>query len=426
MNGRGNSVNMTKTASRYHRGSHNSLLTRAATIESVPKDVDAIIVPTARPPVYLRNTIAVARELGCTLVALCSGRSHAREVERLARNAAVKVVAVDTGPVLAGALPRFATTEMLRCTKFNRRTDTSSKRNLGLVLAAVAGWKRIVFLDDDISVPVPGHLRDAAGLLAQHATVGLTNGGFPDNSVVCHAYRESGGPQETFIGGGALAVAANSFSAFFPSIYNEDWFFLLDDDRLRPSAVTKGVAVQSPYDPYSDVRRARSEELGDCLAEGIFALLDVGDRIQDATARYWRDFLTRRRLFIDEVIGGVRAMDTDPAKRALMIEALKAARGRSWRIEPELCVQYLRAWQADRDTWRRFLDGRGPEKMLAELGLLHRIRRVPDSIRASKPVLLTGVGQPVLRADGISLQPRGLRGGTGVPRDLGLPASGAR
>ncbi|HKS44894.1 MAG TPA: hypothetical protein VJT49_07205 [Amycolatopsis sp.] len=362
-----------EAGSDYHRGSHRGLLVRAAVADARPADVDAIIVPTARPAVYLRNAFALGRELGCPLVALCSKRSRAWEVEKLARHAGVTVIAVDTDRLPHRQMPDFETTEMVRGTRFSRLTDTSFKRNLGLLLARIAGWQRIVFLDDDITVPIPGNLRDAAGLLERHATAGLANGGFPDNSVVCHAYRASGGPQDTFIGGGALAVSVGGCTTFFPSIYNEDWFFLLDDDRLRPAAVT-GLAVQAPYDPYADVRRARAEELGDCLAEGVFGLLDIGCRIADATAGYWRDFLVRRRLFIDEVIGRVRAMDAEPAERAQMIAALKAARGRSWLIEPELCAGYLKAFQADRDAWRCYLDGPGPEKVVAELGLAHRLR----------------------------------------------------
>jgi len=61
--------------------------------------------------------------------------------------------------------------------------------------------KRVVFLDDDIRVPDPADLGKAVSLLGTHAAVGLGIGGFPDNSMVCRAFREAGGRQETFIGG---------------------------------------------------------------------------------------------------------------------------------------------------------------------------------------------------------------------------------
>jgi hypothetical protein len=364
--------------SAHHHGSHRQLLTGAETVEVKPAQVDAIIVPTARPVVYLRKAIALADQLGCTLLVLCSKLAKAPDAAKAGKDSRVSVVAIDTDGLPSGLVPNFKTSAVLRGNRFNRRTDTSIKRNLGLLLAEVAGWERIVFLDDDITVPRPDDLLDAAGLLASHAAVGLANGGYPDNSVVCHAYREAGGPQDTFIGGGALAVGAASFTSFFPNIYNEDWFFLLDDDRLRPSTVT-GLAVQSPYDPFSDVRRARSEELGDCLAEGVFSLLDTGGRVQDADARYWRGFLDERRRFIDDVLCRVQSADNDLAEKARMIAALKAARGRNQFIEPELCVDYLRVWRTDRDLWRRHLDDIGRkhghgmtlDKVLADLGLMH-------------------------------------------------------
>jgi hypothetical protein len=360
-----------------HHGSHRHLLSRNPV--AVPADVDAIIVPTARPTAYLEHVVALARHHGCTLVTLCSRRSSADAATALAERAGVEVIAVDVADVPPDLLPPLRTTTMLPG-RFARRTDTSLKRNLGLLLAAAAGWERVVYVDDDVVIPEPEDLRRAAGLLDRFAGVGLAIGGYPDNSVVCHAYREAGGAQDTFIGTGALAIGRESFTSFFPDIYNEDWFFLLDETGLAPSAVT-GLAVQQPYDPYRDTMRARTEELGDSLAEGLFGLLDTGHGLTDATAAYWRSFLGRRRRFIDEVIAMVGDTRPDGLAKRQMIAALKAAGGRNRLIEPQLCVDYLTAWRADREVWRdhveatrRRCDGRPVPKLLADLGLLHRYR----------------------------------------------------
>jgi len=359
-----------------HHVSHNHLLDMSKPAEHDQASIDAIIVPTARPIAYLRKAITLAGELNCRLVALCSIRASAADVKREAAKAGVDFLAIDTDLVPDGVVPNFETSAMLRGVRFDRRTDTSFKRNLGLLLAKIAGWERIVFLDDDISVSRADDLRDAAGLLYSHAVVGLKNGGYPDNSVVCHAYREVGGPQDTFIGGGALAVGAVSFTSFFPNIYNEDWFFLLDDDRLRTTGVT-GLAVQSPYDPFANDRRARSEELGDCLAEGIFSILDNGGRVQDADVVYWKGFIRKRRRFIENVLSRVEGVDGEPGEKGRMVAALKAARGRNLLIEPKLCVDYLAAWRADRDCWAKHLDDLGQKhtqglaKALAELGVMY-------------------------------------------------------
>lgn len=320
-------------------------------------DVDAIIVPTARGTAYLEPTIKLAGELGTTLVALCSKWSSAGEVAALAAREGVKLIAVDVDDLPAGVVPSFQTRELLAGTRLARGTDTSLKRNFGLLLARLLGWERIVFLDDDIKVPEPADLRAAAGLTRHYAGVGLVTDEMPDNSVVCHAFREAGGAQDVFVGGGALAVGAAAMTSFFPDIYNDDWFFLLDDDGLRPVTIT-GRVIQKTYDPFLE-HRARTEEFGDSLAEGLFWLLDNGRSLRDATAGHWRTFLRDRAEFITDVMGMVERMPDDPDdpdRRRRMLLSLKAARGRCQYIDAELCVRYLQAWHADRAGWRRHVE----------------------------------------------------------------------
>lgn len=341
--------------SEVHHGDHNGLMTTVAETPLGLRTVDAIIVPTARSAPYLDRAIEVADKIGCSLVALCSKLSDADKVARRAKqNSSIEVVAIDMNRVPAGLLPTFKTSELLAGTTWARRTDTSFKRNLGLLVARLMRWKHIVFLDDDIDIPEPQDLVDAVQLLRDFDAVGLTIGGYPDNSVVCHAHRETGGFQETFVGGGALA-ANGQCDSFFPEIYNEDWFFILGENRLRSTAKTTGRAVQNPYDPFADVRRARSEELGDCLAEGVFWLLDNGRRVRDADLDHWRRYLDLRRQFIDDVIERALDQPMDDKARARMIAALKMSRKRCQDIDPLLCVNYLRAWRADRTRWGNFL-----------------------------------------------------------------------
>jgi hypothetical protein len=359
-----------------HHGSHSHLL--ATETPSTTTAVDAIVVPTGRQIPYLASAIALAEHHRCTLVLLCSMRSSAYKASRMARAAGVDVLAIDMADVPANVLPSFRTTTLLDQTKFQRRTDTSEKRNLGLLLARAIGWERIVFLDDDIKVPDPDDLGRAVSLLGPHASVGLAIDpvdGFPDNSTVCHAYRDAGGDQDSFIGGGALAIGTESLDSFFPKIYNEDWFFLFNDNGLRPSART-GKVIQQPYDPYRDPMRARSEELGDTLAEGVMWLMDNNQQLADANRAFWESFLLNRRRFLDEVLDMVDRAPLAPDLRGRMIESLKASRGRNWVIDPELCVSFMKNWLADRETWRDLVNrtprprsGVNVDKGLVELGL---------------------------------------------------------
>jgi hypothetical protein len=345
----------TVTTSPNHYGSHIGLLEQIRSVPSHDTQVDAIIVPTARRAASMLAAIELAADLDCTLVALCSRWSSAASTAALAAEWNIRLVAIDTDDLPHGAIPAFATSQLLAGTRLERPTDTSFKRNLGLLLGRLANWERVVFLDDDITVEQPHHLRDAVHLLGEYATVGLVNTGYPDNSVVCHANRLTGGHQATFIGSGALAVSCATVTSFFPDIYNEDWFFLLDRIERKRTAAT-GHMKQKEYDPFANERRARTEEFGECLAEGLFWLLDEGLHVRDAHVAHWRSFLGRRQRFINEIIDRIPTMDEGPATRARMTSALKAARGRNQIITPELCLDYMTAWHEDKAQWRRHVN----------------------------------------------------------------------
>jgi len=361
---------MAGTQTPNHHGSHRRLLWVGE--DSTPQaKVDAVIVPTARPLHYLDEAARAVGSLACPLVTLHSpgGWTSASEADNyLGRS--VDLIAIDMPESAQLRLPVLQTSQLLANTIFERRTDVSTKRNLALVLSHMLRWKRVVFLDDDIRVPDPADLSRAAGMLDTHTAVGLRVGGFPDNSMVCHAFREAGGWQDTFIGGGALAVDVKRNRTFFPNIYNEDWFFVLDaGKRLQPIA-TVGQVVQAPYDPYHP-ERARAEELGDVLAEGTFWLLDQDMSASDGDLAYWREFLAKRKRFIGRVISMVEcAADIGPAERARRVEALNAALGRLARIGPELCVAYHRALVVDQEQWQRHIQAiRQQPKLRRELAL---------------------------------------------------------
>jgi hypothetical protein len=359
--------------------------------ESGPQVVDAIIVPTSRPARRLGAAVDYAQQLGCTLVVLCSQQASVADVEALAKKANIELVAIDTGDLPAGLLPDFETSELVDELGFVEPRDTASKRNVALLFAQLIGWQRIFFLDDDITVDDPQQLARAAEGLVSHDAVGLQVSEFPDNSVVCHAGRQVGLTQQTFIGAGALAVHVPSASrSFFPQVYNEDWFFLLGDNGLRPAAILGG-AKQTEYDPFADLQRAGFEEFGDSLAEGIFWALDNGGDIADASVEHWRMFLARRREFIKVLLDRLDRTALDDQRRKQIWAALRTALARNATIEPQFCVDYLNAWRVDRDRWLDHVNARQSEylnsavrassvstaeKVLSELGLMAQGRYV--------------------------------------------------
>lgn len=339
-----------------HHGSHRELLWTPDEPSSHAGKLDAIIVPTIRRPTVLRHAAEIATSLGCALVTLHSGKwTSARDAaQQLSRE--TNLIAIDMPAHANLCLPVLETSRLLANTRFARRTDLSIKRNLGLALCHMVGWDRIIFLDDDITVCDTANLSQAAGLLDTHNAVGFLIDGFPDHSVVCHAYRMVGGPQQSFIGGGALAVQVTRNYSFFPDIYNDDWFYLLDAKKGLQPVATTGRVIQSPYDPFRNPDRARAEELGDVLAEGAFWLLDQNRSLMDADLPYWRDFLDRRGRFIKHVLDLVRQADIEESEKGRMMAALKASTGRLAHITPELCRDYLHACATDRELWRDHID----------------------------------------------------------------------
>ncbi|HEV8571022.1 MAG TPA: hypothetical protein VGQ92_28680 [Actinoplanes sp.] len=345
-----------------HHANHRGLLDGHA--QPVARaSIDAVIVPSYRQAAAMAAAAALAADLVCPLIALCSQSAEAAAVREVARGA----VAVDVAS--PSALPPLLTTARLAGTSFARSSDTALKRNIGLAITRMTGWQNVLFLDDDITGVQADSLQRAASLLDSHDVVGLQNLGFPDNSVVCHANRDTGGHQGTFVGAGAMLFRGGRVTSFFPHVYNEDWFFLLDGERLVNVAV-HGTFAQARYDPYANPTRAGSEEFGDCLAEGIFSLLDDGGTTADADREFWVRFLTDRAALIETIKGRLPAATVSAFRRTQIAESLKAARARLLEITPKLCVDYLGAWRHDRDTWRDWMELL-PKDLSAEEALSH-------------------------------------------------------
>lgn len=289
-------------------------------------------------------------------------------------------------------LPRRTTGLRFRVGSANRRSDLSVKRNLGLLLARLHGWGKIFFLDDDIGERVHGTpialppevVRRVAAELDVRRIGGLTCREFPDNSVVCHARRLAGYPQDTFVSGAALGVNCNDQPVpFFPNQYNEDWFFFspLVADR---SLGFVGSAIQAAYDPYLDPQRAREEEFGDVLAEGLFALfeqqaieMNYFQRLDGAKESYWGRFIEARRQMLSLTAASleiaIEYTHADADRCGAALRSLGAAEQQLSRFSPSTCADYIDAWASDLHDWedgaQRIRVVSGTTEALNQLGL---------------------------------------------------------
>ncbi len=333
-----------------HRETHRSLLRpsrrwRAGT-------VDAVVVSASRSAEHMRPAMRLSRRLNCRFIALCSRLAHGDEIRRLAeREPGLRFAVIVVPERYRHELISFRT-DSSPGAGVGRLGDLSVKRNLGLLLGYRAGWKSILFLDDDIESLRPRLVRRAAGTLKPGGAVGLPAYKFADNSVVCHANRRSGHNQDVFVSGSALLVDCARVEAFFPRVYNEDWLFLAHAVARR--AVSKiGSVRQLPYDPY-EVKRARSEEFGDVLAEGLMAALHVGGLAAAAEAGYWEEFLVRRKEFISGIAGRIEERRTE-RRRTDILAALDAAEDRRAQISGIELAGYVADWRADLECWQQRL-----------------------------------------------------------------------
>jgi hypothetical protein len=342
----------------------------APPVRSRPGRLDAIVVPASRPASCLKPAIRLSAQLGVQLVVLCSKQTKGEQVaERVSTSPGARALIVEIPE--RWSHPEFPTRtsdQVFRRANANRDSDLSAKRNIGLLLARLHGWNKIVFVDDDVTLSRTDNVARLAGQLDRYQVAGMIVWDYPDNSVVCHARRAAGIPQDVFLTGAVLAVHCNNLPlSFFPDIYNEDWFFFAREAARRELRKV-GLATQLEYDPFASPDRARREEFGDLLAEGLFALMGqvdpsvrFGDQLRAADKAYWSRFIEARHNVITEAMSMLRVAverNGDHGRLSSALVSLAAAQNQlDHRITAEDCVSFVGAWQDDLEQWQSFSSG---------------------------------------------------------------------
>jgi hypothetical protein len=356
----------------HHNPSHARLLHNgtktAAPGASGSGRLNAMIVPASRPASSFTGFIELSARLGTLIVILCSKQTRVDQVaKRVAETPGARalIVEVPAGYELPNGPFRTSATAFKEAGG-GRSSDLSLKRNLGLLLARLNGWSKIVFLDDDITLAGVESYRRLAGQLDDKPIAGMICRQFPDNSVVCHARRLAKLYQYNFVSGSVLGVNCGDLPlSFFPDVYNEDWLFF-SRAAARGDLANVGDATQSPYEPFANPSRAKHEEFGDLLAEGIYTLMgsvELPSMRYDkllgiAGSHFWSDFILARQEILTQTAQRLRRFGTadgdDEAGRAL--RSLEAAEHQLASINPDLCTDFLSAWLDDLRDWETFTD----------------------------------------------------------------------
>lgn len=370
-----------------HQQSHASLL-RDVSKSAVPttrSGLDAIVVPAARASLP-QHIITLSAALSVPLVVLCSRQAQVdRVTERVAATFGARALIIDVPKGYPTQWSPLTSGQDFLDVSAGRSSDLSIKRNLGLRLARLLGWKKILFVDDDIFQLRAQHIHRMAAQLDRHPVAAMASREFPDNSVVCHARRTAGFKQDVFVSGAVLAVnTQHPEMSFFPDVYNEDWFFFARHAAAR-SLPKIGEVGQEEYKPFVDPWRAKREEFGDLLAEGLYNLFEgtAGWEFKDqlsvaAKPRFWQEVREGREFLIRETSQRLTdAMDKRGAADSWqMTEALKSlsyADEQLQDIPNQVCADFIDSWRDDENQWQSLLRGNGAvvseRDALAELGL---------------------------------------------------------
>jgi hypothetical protein len=335
--------------------SHRSLLVTCRVPERARHRIDAVILPTVRPVENVKVAVDLADTLGCPVLILCSARSHVRAAAGfIGRGAAVMVSPTLPHPFFD--LPTMRPSTWLSAPY----VDTANKRNVGLLVARMMGWRYVMLLDDDVFDLDPARVAGMASAMTRGRmrAIGWLFESFPDNSVACHARRSAGGVQDVFIGAGALLVDAAGPVPFFPAVYNEDWLFWHDFVLERRLGLA-GSASQEPYNPFADPSRAYRQEFGDVLAEGLYSLIHQGRPVLvGCLPGFWPGVIRDRRDMLGAIerrlwsMRKTRSHTPDGFEIPQVITAVEASLSALAGITADDLAGYTSQWRFDLFRWR--------------------------------------------------------------------------
>ena len=138
---------------------------------------------------------------------------------------------------------------------------------------------------------------------------------------------------------------------FFPDVYNEDWFFFATH-AAKGQVISVGTARQQPYKPFADPNRAVTEEFGDLIAEGLYALFNDGQSLDAATKAYWKEFIHARKELIERIADDLYRIPTHEAA-VQAYESMLHAKKQLASITAADCVRFVKAWRYDRGAFAK-------------------------------------------------------------------------
>ena len=234
---------------------------------------NAIIVFTKDRPEVLSKTLLSLKRVGCHVIVLDdSSRVRNREVNRKGiRNSqfiiyhgrAEQKDLIDILCVKNSVLSPFI--NKLGDKKWN----LGYARNYAILLAKCLGLKKVLFMDDDITIPNPKLPAQIFEKLDKYNFVGSKVVGMLDDSVSGHIVRKLNLEPEEYYSGGFIAFRVEDVKEYFINQYNEDWIWMyLHNFSLNFHHF--GEVKQQPFDPFTNGNaKVIAQEFGELMVDGV-------------------------------------------------------------------------------------------------------------------------------------------------------------
>lgn len=221
----------------------------------------------------------------------------------------------------------------------HRGWDLPAKRSIALGHARRHGYAVALLIDDDIW---PANQADV------ELFRGISNGiaGKPpvsaaDVSALELCLDSSGA--HPFLNGNYLFVDPTDSLSFFPTIYNDDWLFVMASGKSRPAMLDGRPLFQSARS-IDTVRRSHEQEFGELLIDGLIASPNPKGR----DSSFWNAIYAKRFKYLTDLLAETSYLGTT--------KAVRAARSGLSCFSPTHIEEYDRLWQASQEEWRIALE----------------------------------------------------------------------
>ncbi|MEQ9404330.1 MAG: hypothetical protein RIM99_12125 [Cyclobacteriaceae bacterium] len=176
-------------------------------------------------------------------------------------------------------------------------------RNFALEHSVQRRYKKVLFIDDDISGINQEKIDEGFSTLTENNLVSCNLLGQVDDSIIGHIATEVGVTDSNprMLSGGFFFLTPLTVTHRFFNIYNEDWILqLLEKEKEK---------ITIPFEVYHSINRnlkwtldqALFQEFGELVVEGFFE----NDNALFLDSSFWNKILQSRIKFIEEIISRV-------------------------------------------------------------------------------------------------------------------------